>query len=247
MTISTNTLRPGLLVSFKTSVRGNVSYDKREIEADHLTEDGARKARWETERVIVDPAEHEAATRVRSKALSLVRLTCARSAFGLLCPEIDSDRLQSAIAEARRLADEFNATATLTRVAVYVIVGRIAADDVEAVKAINSEIADLMQQMERGLRNLDVEAVRSAANSAKNVAQMLSPTAALRVKDAIEIARASARKIAAAGEQAASEVDRSAIARIEEARTAFLDLDEGTAIAAPMVDQRSVDLLPAGN
>ncbi len=42
------------------------------------------------------------------------------------------------------LADEFNATARLTRLYVNVIAGRIAPDDVEAVKAINSEVRDLL-------------------------------------------------------------------------------------------------------
>lgn len=245
MTMNASTLRPGLLVSLKTSVKGIVSYDKREVERDHLTENGARKAVWETERVISDPEEHENATRARSKALSLVRLVCARSAFGLLCPEIDADKLQRAIAEARRITDEFNSTARLARVSVYVIIGRVASDDVEAVKAINSEISGLMQLMQEGVRSLDVKAIRSAANDAKNVAQMLSPNAALIARGAIEEARAAASKIVAAGEQAAAEVDRAAIARIEEARTAFLDLDDEVSIAAPVVDQRAVDLMPA--
>lgn len=245
MSIIKNTLRPGLLVSLKTSVVGNVKYNKQEIEADHLTTDGARLAKWETERLISDPEEHENATKVRSKALGLVRTVCARSAFGLLCPEADSDTLERAIREARRLADEFNATAKLTRVTVYAIIGRIAPDDVEAVKAINSEVRDLLQEMETGLRNLDVKAVRDAANRARNVGSMLTPTAEARVRSAIEAARSAARKIVQAGEEAVGEIDRTTLRRIEEARTAFLDLDDyDTAIAAPQVDQRAVDLEP---
>lgn len=240
-----STLRPGLLVSLKTSVTGNVRYNKEDIERDHKTEDGKRKATWQTERVIDDPEEHERATKARSKALSLIRNVCVRSAFGLLCAEIDGDKLQRAISEARDIADEFNSTATLTRVKIYIIMGRVAADDVEAVKAINSEITGLMRDMEDGLANLDVDKVRAAANSAKNISQMLSPDAAARVKTAIELARSSARKIAAAGEEAAQEVDRATIRRIEEARTAFLDLDDvETQIAAPIVPTRAVDLIP---
>lgn len=242
------TLRPGLLVSLKTSLTGNVRYNKEEIERDHLTENGERKALWQTERVIADPEEHEAGTKARSRALSLVRNVCARSAFGLLCPEIDADKLERAIADARRIAEEFNSTASLTRISVYVMIGRIAPDDVEAVKAINSEIRGLMQDMQNGLRNLDVKAVREAANTAKNVGAMLSPDAAVRVQTAIDLARASARQIVAAGEEAAAEIDMSAIRRIEEQRTAFLDLDDtDTAIAAPLVPGRAVDLVPMGS
>lgn len=242
---NTTTLRPGLLVSLKTSVSGNVSYSKQEIEQDHLTPDGKRQARWETERVISDPKEHEAATKARSRALTMIRTVCSRSAFGLLCPEIDTERLERAIADARRIADEFNATARLTRVTVYVITGRIAPDDVEAVRAINSEIRDLLDDMERGLKRLDVDAVREAANKARNIGAMLSPDAAARVRSAIEVARQAARRIVQAGDQAAVDIDRAALRRIEEARTAFLDLDEGKRIEAPIVEGRALDLMPA--
>ncbi len=46
MPIQSTTLRPGLLVSFKTSIRGNVSYTKKTLESEHITDDGAQEARW---------------------------------------------------------------------------------------------------------------------------------------------------------------------------------------------------------
>ena len=60
------TLRPGLLVSLKTSVHGNVSYQRRDIinEASH--------SKWETDRVIADPVEHEAATKARNTARGMI-------------------------------------------------------------------------------------------------------------------------------------------------------------------------------
>ena len=52
----TSTLRPGLLVSPQDHrIAGNVSYRTLTLEGDHITEDGARRARWETERTVVDP------------------------------------------------------------------------------------------------------------------------------------------------------------------------------------------------
>lgn len=244
MTIQSNTLRPGLLVSLKTSIAGNVRYAQAVIEAEHKTEAGEAKARWETERTIVDPVEHEAAKVARSKASALIRGVCATSAFGLLCPENAAPDLEKAIAEARALADTFNEGAKLSRISVYVITGRIAPDDVEAVKAINSEISELLAEMATGVQNLDVKAVRDAASRAKRIGSMLSPDSEARVRIAIDTAREAAKKIVKAGEQASQEIDATAVRKITEMRTAFLDLDDAKEIAAPTASARALDLAP---
>lgn len=244
MALQNQTLRPGFLVSLKTSCRGNVSYDKKEIEGDHIVEEtGEKKARWETTRLISDPEEHERALKARSTAARKIRSVCTHSAFGLLCPEIESEKLEKAIKEAREIADEFNKTASLSRVTVYVMTGRIAADDVEAVKAINSEVSDLMDLMQDGIRRLDVKAIRDAADRAKEIGAMLPPDAQVRAQMAIDTARQVAKNIVKAGEAAAQEVDEVAIRKITEMRTAFLDLDaDGKPIAAPVAEARGVDL-----
>ena len=72
------TLRPGLLVRLSTSIKGNVRYSVTELEGDHLTDAGERKARWETERTVRDPDEHQRATKARSKARSVIAGVCAR-------------------------------------------------------------------------------------------------------------------------------------------------------------------------
>jgi hypothetical protein len=237
------TLRPGFLISLKTSVRGNVKYDKRDI-ANETTADGKAIAEWETKRIIADPVEFKAAGEARGKARSLINSVCVASAFGLLCPEAAQEELDNAVKSAHAVVDTFNATAKLTRVSVYVMVGKIAADDVEAVKAINSEVSDLLGQMQEGLKNLDVKAIRDAAAKAKGIGQMLAPEAAVRIQMAIDAARSSARKIVQAGETAAAEVDLRAIRAVTEARTAFLDLDEAKEVAAPRQEGRALDLTP---
>lgn len=245
MSIKTSTLRPGLLVSLKTHLSGNVTYTKRTIEAAHVVRGGLEKARWETERTVSDPKELEAAKSARSKAAQLIRSVCAHSAFGLLCPDNAEEDLETAIAAARQVAEDFNATAKLSRVSVYVITGRIAPDDVEAVRAINSEVRDLLEDMKQGVKNIDVKAIREAANKARNLGAMLSPDAEARIKIAIEAARKAARQIAKAGETAAQEVDRFAIRKITEQRTAFLDLDDAREIATPAASSRALDFSPS--
>lgn len=240
-TLKTSTLRPGLLVSLKTSVRGNVRWNKRTIDADHVTADGARQAKWETERTISDPKEFEDAGKARSKARTVITRVCASSAFGLLCPETSAQDLEKAVAEARQIAAEFNATASLTRLSVYVITGRIAPDDVEAVRAIGSELRDLIADMETGISNLDVKAVREAASRAKGLGSMLSPEAAAKVQLAVDAARGAARRIVEAGETTAAAIDQRTLVTLAEARTAFLDLDSDTTVAVPEAEGRAVD------
>jgi hypothetical protein len=238
-----STLRPGLLVSLKTSVRGNVSYNAREIEADHFEEDGSRRAVWETTRTIERPEEHEAAVKVRSKARGLVTGVCAPSDFGLLCPEASRDRLTAAVEKARELITAFNAKAALNQVELFVIIGRVAADDIEAIRAINSEVRDLLAAMETGLKALDVKAVRAAANKARAISQMLSPEAATRAKKAIELARDAARRVVKAGETAGYEVDKATLRSLRRTRSAFIDLDNDNDAepAAPTFSGRAIE------
>lgn len=240
--LESSTLRPGFLVSLKTSVKGNVSYFKTTIEDDHLVESGAKVAVWETKRNVEDPAEHEKAKQVRNKAGAIIRAVCSATAFGLLCPEDRADALEKAIKEARVMADAFNREATITQIGIYVITGRVAQNDVEAVRAINSEIRELMEDMEEGLKNLNVVQVRNAANKAKGIGQMLSADASQRVQNAIDVARKSARAIVAAGEGVAVEIDLQAIKQIEQQRTAFLELDDTAAVAAVVETGRAVEL-----
>lgn len=244
MPLQTSTIRPGLLVSLKTTLQGNVSYRTETLESENITADGAQRARWETERTVTDPKEHERATEKRSKIRHTVTRICANTAFGLLCPEDRAAELEAAVTEARAAAEAFNATASYSRISVYVITGRVAADDKEAVRAINSEVTNMLAEMERGVRNLDASAIRDAANRARSLGSMLTPAAAARVADAIEAARAAAKRIVKAGETAAVEVDRYALNKIANARTDFLDMDEAAEVAAPAAEARAVDLEP---
>lgn len=245
--MQTSTLRPGLLVSLKTSIRGNVSYVKEMIEFDTEIAPGKRRSKWDTTRTIDDAAEHEAAVKVRGKARSIVSSVCSNTTFGLLCQQDRADELTKAVEKARTLVKKFNETAKITRLKVFIVSGRIAPDDVEAVSAINDEIATLMTTMAAGIQSLDVEKVREAANRAKGIAQMLSPSAAAQVQIAVEQARSAARKIVAAGEQAAAEIDLRAVRAITEARGAFLDIpgeDDDIVVIAPVPASRSIDLEP---
>lgn len=241
-----STLRPGILVSLKTSIHGNIAYRKIDTERERKDANGVSIAKWETTRKIEDPDEFEAAKKIRQDARQIVARVCANTAFGLLCPEADSDILQNAITDAQALVKKFNDVSKITKVGVYVISGKVAQDDVQAVQAINSEVRDLLDDMKEGIEALDVKRIRDAANKARSIGQMLQPDTAARITTAIEAARKSAREIVKAGENASQAIDQRTLRVLSESRTAFLDLDEGKAVAAPKATGRAVDLAPEG-
>src|SRR4029077_6271511 len=161
---------------------------------------------------------------------------------GLLCPEAKADALATAVEEARAIVAQFNSSASLTRLSFNIITGRIAPDDVEAIRAINNEMSDLLASMAEGLSNLAVTKVRDAANKARAVGSMLTTEAQERVQAAIDVARKTARAIVQAGSEGAVEIDRAAIRKVLDSRTAFLDVDDaGVEVKAPVPTVRQVD------
>jgi hypothetical protein len=238
-----HTLRPGLLVSMSTGVQGNVSYHVND--RDVQREDRMEITDIRTRKTVQDVDEQERAIKQRTKIRGLILSVCVSTAFSntLLCPNSREDELREAIAEARRLTDEFNATARTTRISFYVFTGRIAQDDVETVRAITGEIRQLMDNMAVGLKALDVKTIRDAANKATEVGKMITPEAGSRLEVAIKAAREAARKIAKAGNEAAQEVDRQAVAKVKMARTAFLDINtDVSAGTKPKMAGRNIDL-----
>lgn len=244
-------IRPGLLVSVKSTVVGGVSYQRIDLDAEGWPVDkGQEVTRWETRRVIEDAAEHEAATKVRSKALAEIRKVCSSTSFGLLCPNEQEGALDAAVAAARRMVDEHNGVAKHTRVGVYVLKGRVASDDAEAARAITEEISTLVSKMDAGIKSFDPKAIREAADRARELSGMLSEEKQEKLSAAIAQARAAARtivkRIEKEGETRETVLLDIQRGQIESARIAFLDLSDDAApsdASAPAVNlQRFADL-----
>lgn len=241
-------IRPGLLVSLKTTIVGGVSYQRIDLDTDKPVESGMEVTRWETRRVIEDKAEHDAATKCRSTATALINKECSNTSFGRLCPTDQEGALDAAIARARKLVDDHNATAKHTRIGIFVLKGRVASDDAEAARAITQEIGELVQKMDAGIKAFDPEAIRDAANRAREISSLLSDEKKTKIDGAIAQARKAAREITRRIEVDAEEraVVLADIQRgqIESARIAFLDLSEDapTEKASAPVSARQVDI-----
>lgn len=239
-------LKPGILVSIKTSQSGNRSYQKQELERAHLTEGGVERSRWNTTKIVFDPEEAKAAAQIANRARYLVTRLCADTAHGPLCPVDRRDDLTAAINESRAMVRDFNESAVFSRVEVNVICGEIIADDLNTVRALFSETEKFMAEMQQGLAELDVKKVRAVCVKALDVGQMLSPEASATMTLAVNAARAACKKIVAAGEQAAVEIDERAIHTIGVARSSFLDFgmsEDGTEVES-FHTPRALDFAP---
>jgi hypothetical protein len=243
------TLRPGLLISLSTSIDGGVDYQRIDLENNHLDDEGQQRSRWETTKVIVDPAEHAEAVQVRGKCRSLIVGVCTSTARHLLCPTDREPELRAKIVEARKLAWEFNQGAKTTSVTVSVIVSKVASNDQEAAQEISREFRQLVALAESGVSEMDKKKVQEAAAKMKDLGQVFNPDSKLQVDDAVAAFRKVARKMGKAADVAALDIDAETLAKLRGARTAFLDLDDTTSdhqesgLAAEMRqrDVRAVD------
>lgn len=259
--MTTTTIKPGILVALRSSVGGGVAYRRVDLapEAPAAAQEGAAVARWETTKIVDDPAEHERATKVRASALTEIGRVCARTSFGLMATQANEPELDEAHRRARAMVDEFNATAQTTRISLFMLKGRVASSDEEAARAIGAEIASLIDEMNAGIDRLDPEAIRSAASKALQVGAVLGDEQALTVETAVNAARKAARaivkRVQKEGEDAAAVLTTIQRGDIERARISFLDVDDradespaNEAETMPAIDmqrQASLDFAPA--
>jgi len=230
----TTKIRPGLLVGLTSRVEGGVAYQRENLDptSAQVEGDGKTVEKWTTTKIVEDAAEHERAAKVVGKARGLITRLCSKTPFGLLCPKEREAELDTAVAEARRLVREYNASATFTHARIYSIKGSIASSDEESARAIGEEVAQLVAAMNAGIDRLDPDAIRKAADNAKQLQEMLGPDQAETIKDAISQARKAARAIVKRvqneGESAAIVLKDLQRGSLEKARIAFLDLSEQT-------------------
>lgn len=238
--LSTEILRPSVLVVLRTRIEGAVRYQRTDIEADHA-EGKKRVAKWETTRVIENPEEHAEAIVTRGKVISLIRSTCSvTSAFGLVAPLDRREKLEERLREAREVVAAFNRKARTCSVSFAAIRGEIATTDAEAARAIIGEVGRQVAAMRAAIAAVKPEEIRKAATEAKALAAVLSDQKRDEVGEAVKAARDAAREITRrvvkSGEKAATvlrEIDTTAL--VAASRT-FIDLDSATPPeSAPLV------------
>lgn len=243
-------VRPGYLVSLSTSIRGGVSYQRRDI--DHAIEDnGQDRAVWETKRTIEDAAEFKRATQVRTRVRTLILAACVETPFGLIVPKDTEVGLDRAIEQARAEVDAFNATARYSRVTFRTLRGQIASSDEEAITEIRDEIVDLLEDLEDQCRAGSVDGIREVARKASEVSLMLEAesSAALALNKAVssarDLAKRVARRVVKRGEDLAVVLAEANLQDISGARFAFMSADEEEEALSGQVEQVATRRLDA--
>jgi hypothetical protein len=242
---ATMTLKPGLLVSLKTTKRGGTEYDRVDLSG---KKDGqATIEEWKTTKRVADAKEDDRATKLRSKLAGLVRKVCAPSAFGLICPVSKEKELDEAIADAKAGAAKFNMEAKTVQIGIYALKGRIAETDQEAARAIKDELKDMLAEMQRAITGGAVDDAREAASKLLKMGMVLDETTQGKVKRAVEevreIAKQTIKRVAEGGVTTAQAVAGIKFTATEEARFAFLDEGETlTPVSTlPATDEREVE------
>lgn len=225
--MTTQIIKPGLLVALSTSVKGGIRYERIDLGTERIGE--TERANWETHREIADLKEYEGATQTRNKCSSLIRSACVTTSFGLFCPTAQEEQLDNAVIEAARLVELWNRNSQHTQIAVYTVKGQIAGDDETAARAIAADMRGLLAQMDDGIKRLDPDSIRAAANAARALGKALDEGKQRTVNRAIEQARTAAREIVKRiddGADGALAALRSVTTTgIEAARFEFMDID----------------------
>jgi hypothetical protein len=228
-------MKPGVQVILSTKIRGGTEYTKETLEYPTRQIDGAMESEWITRKRIEDPDEWERASKTRDKARSLIGSVCAKTEGGLLCPLENKAELIERIDEAKQLVGAFNQTAVYSHVKLHVYPLEVRADDVEATRAIFSEIEEFMADMAEGMAELDTKKVRAICDKAVNLNRMLDGEASEKLELVVKVARAACTRIVKAGGEIGGEMERNTIRLIKSARTQFLDVESpSTTVARPV-------------
>ena len=253
-------LKPGYLIALSTQVRGNVNYAHKDLDGEKTardvgavlpTSEGDVEA-WETVKTVQDRDEYERAIKARSKFRSLITGTCIKSAFGLLCAPEKIDEFYEKLEEAEAIRDAFNQVAKITRIDGWSFAGAIAESDTRAAAGLAAEMRDLLDEMKRGIDNLDADVARAAASKALSLNTLINDEKLSKsVRVAIEEVRKNAREFVKAAKVSADDATRAIVEiknkALDEARFAFLDFAEPVVIpgeALPPVDLRQLDVEP---
>lgn len=185
-------VRPGLLVSMRTSIKGGVSY-RREDLVDEIEGEGTR-TEWKTEKKVENADEYTRARRLRARVVTLIGGACVKTAFTYICPLENEALLDERIAEAQAACDAFNEEAVHSQVTFDLMRGRYMEDTKETVQAVRREIHELLEELNSALKAGEVQSIRDVAARATQMGRLLEE--GTEARSALERAVKESRRVA---------------------------------------------------
>lgn len=195
-------IRPGVLVTLRSSVQGGVYYDREEMAVDQDAggaESGGSTRVWKTTQRVPDPEEYARAKRVRGRAVSAIWNRSVKTVYGLICTDDDKPALDEAIKKAMDEVQAFNAGAKHTKVTLNVLRPRLVLG--ETSEAIAAETSEAVDALDASVESGDVQAIRKAANEAAEISRLLDGGLRERIVQKVKAAREAATAAAAAARE----------------------------------------------
>lgn len=190
--LSTLHVRPCILVIDKLLVERAVEYNRTDISC-KANPDGSEDAKWETERHYKNRQETQKANQLYSAARAKLHAVCHRTDIGFICPEANRDKLETAIAEARKLVEDGNEVFQHCSVRFRVVCTELKTDNMPGVTTIQEVLEENVEKLKEALLSFDPTKATTILNSSKNLVGLFQDPAS---RQALETSRKEAKQLA---------------------------------------------------
>jgi hypothetical protein len=194
-------LKPAMILVHRCARRGGLSYRRKNdktIEDSKSNPEHREKITWESERIIADKEEYDAAVSLRSKCLYAVRKLGRPTAVGILISADRINEIDEELAKWKTETDEFNGKAKHCEVENFIMKFYISGDNTEVLKMMLRDLGELLNDLTVAMSKADPKSIREVIVKLKNFDELLPDVTAKVVGTAIEGARELARNISKA-------------------------------------------------
>lgn len=189
--MNTFKIEPCILVIDQIKVDRAVKYVRRNEQV-LKSADGSEQAIWETERVYKSRQEVTKANTTYNAARAFLRGVSAATDIGFICPVSRQTELNAAVAKAKQLVDDANATFSHCYVRFRVVCTRIEPTNEEGVDMLRETISLRTKELQEALANFDPAKARNVLNASKGFIDILAEAQA---RDALNKVRLESKQL----------------------------------------------------
>jgi len=192
--ITVRDLKPCFLVAARCSVHGGINYQHDKEQLIEAVGQG-EKATWETIRTIEDKVEYVEARGTRSRFLRELTALGVGSVLGVLVPTDKEKELRELSTEWRAKINEFNSKSVYSKLLVSIMVFKIQGENEEALDSMLYDLKDTMEELKAAIKLADYKGIREVVQRLRGFSTVLPDSAAEKLVNAVQDARAQANMI----------------------------------------------------